>query len=149
MNGIFKFKLSPPHYISTNSKGLRESGDIPYTPTHGETRILFLGDSFTFGLGLNDGEDFVRATERVLLSKARPRIRCINMGISGSGTSVQYLHYLIEGRNYRPKIVVVQVFQNDVSDDARDNVFEVSDGKLVELPYAMPFNRRIAAWSTY
>lgn len=49
----------------------------------GAPEIVFLGDSFTFGFGLNDDQTFA-----ALYCQAR-RVACANLGIPGSGTSRQ------------------------------------------------------------
>jgi hypothetical protein len=126
-----------PIEIVTNNQRLRELEDIPYENRSGEKRILFLGDSCTFGM-VSTGEDFVTATQECLKSKIGAKARCINMGAPGIGASLELIYYLKAGRKYGASVVVVQVCGNDVADDARDNVFSVEkDGNLEENPFRM------------
>ena len=71
----------------------------------GNPSVIFLGDSFTFGHGLNDEETFVA------LYCAHTGLSCVNMGRSGSGTLVQLdvlVHYL-ETEGWRPEKVMLFV----------------------------------------
>lgn len=137
------------YHLTTNSRGLREKEEIPYNPATDEVRVLFLGDSFTFGLGVNDGEDVVRASESIVRGVLGNSIRFINMAVAGSGPSVQYLHFMEEGRRYKPRIVVVQVCDNDLYDDERDNVFRLQNGKLVRNPSPVAKSHRSKLFPLY
>ena len=57
------------HDVVLNSLDLREAESGP--KTNGEYRILVLGDSFTYGLGVEEDETYVRLTESLLTAQAR------------------------------------------------------------------------------
>lgn len=64
-------------------------------PVSGSPDVVFIGDSFTFGYGLNDDETFVSIYCRQL------RLVCANLGQPGSGTMRQVdrlERYLVEQR---------------------------------------------------
>ena len=123
--------------LKTNENGLREPQSVQYDRALKEFRVVFLGDSYTKGLGLNEDETFVKVTETIL-KESIPCVRTINMGVGGFGPSLELLYYLEEGRRYKPDVVLIQVCTvNDVSDDARDQRFELCDGNLVERPLAI------------
>ena len=63
--------------------------------------IIFLGDSFTFGHGLNDDETFA------FIYCAQTGDSCANLGRSGSGTLVQVgvLKHYLETEKWRPRKV--------------------------------------------
>ena len=67
-----------------NAQGLRESEEVAARSTADEIRILFLGDSCTFGSGLLLEEGFVQRTED-LLALAFPDVpvESINAGVPG------------------------------------------------------------------
>src|SRR5688572_2008454 len=69
---------------STNEYGLR--GPWP-EPSPVAKRYALAGDSFTFGLGANDDETFVRR-----LSEANSKVVYLNAGIAGYSTDQQFLY---------------------------------------------------------
>jgi lysophospholipase L1-like esterase len=70
---------------TTNAQGLR--GTEWLDPAIGNRRIAFLGDSFTFGLGVNDDETFVAR-----LQSGDGEATYLNAGIAGYSTDQQLLY---------------------------------------------------------
>ena len=70
-------------------------------PAVEDPEVVFIGDSFTYGIGLDDEESipFLYCRERGL--------RCANLGVSGSGTGYQVarLRRFLEDRGWRPERV--------------------------------------------
>jgi lysophospholipase L1-like esterase len=98
-----------------NSRGLRDQ-EIPAAKQPGEYRILFMGDSCTFGTGdwLSPDETYVKITEQELLQRYPRRfIRAINAGIPGysSFQGYQLMKELLPA--YAPDLVVVYYGWND------------------------------------
>lgn len=62
MPGVYDYTYS------NNSLGLRGSKEYKFE-RHTDHRILFLGDSFTYGLGVNDDQTFPNLTEKHLISE--------------------------------------------------------------------------------
>jgi hypothetical protein len=146
-----EFVWVQPYHVHTNSRGLREDGEIAYE-AGGETRILVHGDSLTFGNGCDGEETFVRVAEKKLNeTSGKPPARLINMGVSAHSPGLEFLYYREEGRKYRPKVVVIAAFcGNDVGDDARFNAFRLSDaGELVTVPYRIPRLKRLTDIDAY
>lgn len=54
----------------------------PATPTHATCTIAFIGDSITFGMGVNDGETWVN-----LLAREYADVRFVNAGVIGYNTA--------------------------------------------------------------
>jgi len=83
----------------------------------GEYRILFLGDSFTYGLGVDAADSFVGRID-ALLNERRPkpgvtRYRVFNGGIPGSLT-VAWSGLLFDfGEAFQPDLVVAVFFLRD------------------------------------
>lgn len=118
--------------FSTNSLGFRgpEPKSFPYQP------ILFLGDSFTEGYGVNDGEEYpALIREFVGECYGENAVPVVNAGIGRNGTG-RWLKFLkAEGPQFAPRLVVFQLFANDFEDNVRERLFDVTpDGELVELP---------------
>ena len=98
----------------SNAQGLREASDIPLRKKDGEVRILFLGDSCTFGDRLSMNDSYVHGVEERLqaLFPGSP-IECINAGVPGY-TLFQGWRFLdTEGFNYEPDAVVLYFGWND------------------------------------
>ena len=67
----------------------------------GNPDIVFIGDSFTFGFGLNDEQTFVS------LYCGRRKLSCANLGQPGSGTlrQVERLEQFLDAWNWKPREV--------------------------------------------
>ena len=96
--------------IETNSLGLRhpELGEKP----DDEFRVLVLGDSITFG----DYVPFVETYTALLESRLggrKTRVRVINAGLPGVGTSDELYHYLEIRDAVDADLVLVGMYLND------------------------------------
>lgn len=116
--------------VSLNRLGLRgpEVGEKP----PGGVRILALGDSFTFGVGAQDGETFPARLEEVLRSKGVPA-QVLNAGAPGFGVPDAVAWYERYGIELEPDAIVLAVFlANDLQDASPDQPkVAVVDGALV------------------
>lgn len=98
--------------VIANRQSLREDHDIPVSKPAGQTRILFLGDSCTFGYGVSHDAAFVEVAESLLKQQGR-EVECINAGVPGY-TLFQGCRYLeTEGLKYQPDLVVFNFGWND------------------------------------
>ena len=94
-----------------NAKGFRGL-DRAFEKANGITRIAFLGDSFTLGMGVKDNDTLPVSFERAIQSK-HPNTEVLNFGISGTSTKEQIKlleEYVIK---FKPDVVVIVVFLND------------------------------------
>jgi lysophospholipase L1-like esterase len=99
--------------VTTNSQGLRER-DWPLDKPADTRRVLFLGDSVTFGAGVRDSEPFPRLLELDLEVDTLSRIQTINGGVVGYNT-IQELGRLEDvGLAYQPDTVVLTFVVNDL-----------------------------------
>jgi carbamoyltransferase len=83
------------HRFITNSRGLRE--DVEFTPQvpAGKKRIMFLGDSYTAGDGVDNAARFSNQLARLC-----PTIETMNLGLNNSGTDQQVLAFEEFGAGY-------------------------------------------------
>jgi hypothetical protein len=74
--------------------------------TDGNPEVVFVGDSFTYGYGLGDGETFAAVYCSSL------KVACANLGIPGSGTSkqVERLREFVEKYHWKPREVKLFFF---------------------------------------
>src|SRR5207302_2708790 len=126
--------------FSYDEDGFRTGSGLPY-----DRSVLFIGDSFTEGVGVADDDTFAQATERAL-RRDGIRSRSLNAGHRGFGAA-QELKMLRRMLARLPvDAVVVQSFpMNDPSDNIAFGGFGISDGHLVEYdPPRVPLRARLA-----
>jgi lysophospholipase L1-like esterase len=100
-----------------NRQGVREDREIPARKAADEIRVLFLGDSTTFGYGVPLDETLVAQTERLLARQVPGRtIECVNAGVPGY-TLFQGWRTLIElGFDFDPDLVVLSFGWNELAE---------------------------------
>lgn len=110
-NGI-RVKL-PVTIQSFNSDCLRAVKEYPIPKPKNVTRIILLGDSFVFGLGVNDSDTLSSLLESLLSNKS---FEVINLGVGGYNPllSVQRLERI--GLKYEPDLVILGYVNNDYED---------------------------------
>jgi lysophospholipase L1-like esterase len=85
----------------------------PDTPAQPVRRVLVLGDSFTWGWGVSQGEVF---TDR-LQQRLGPTLAVMNRGVNAFGTAQEYLLLEHELAIQPIDLVLLMFFQNDVADN--------------------------------
>lgn len=123
---------------SVNSFGWR---DVEHVREKTRPRVLLLGDSQVFGVGLWLEQTIGRQLEAELGGE----YEVIQMGLGGYGTDQQYLVLINEGLSWNPDhVVVVFTPGNDVMDNMHETSFmgtapkpsfHLQDGKLVQRPF--------------
>lgn len=113
----------------TNELGMR---DPPLTPQRAsaKTRVLFIGDSITFGGGVADGEPFPSVAERLWAAK-RPGVATFNAGVPGYDTVQERAMLERVGPRVKPHLVIVTWYRNDVWTPSEDTGVKVIEGYLV------------------
>lgn len=110
--------------VEHNSEGFRAAEFVK----RGEPRIVFLGDSFVWGVDVELGERF---TER--LQAKHPEWSIYNLGISGYGTDQEYLLLQKYFDRFQPQVVfLMYCAENDDS----DNCWNVRHGGYYK-PYCL------------
>jgi len=105
-------KVTKVWYDRVNENNLRgEAVDISRLPA-GTQRVLFLGDSYTYGDCVAGDAVFHQCIERELRADG-VQVKCINAGVPGYN-SVQELAFLREiFDQYKPDLVVLSYVMND------------------------------------
>ena len=120
--------------IILNSKGFRDK-EYSYNKLKDVYRILILGDSFTFGIGVENNETYPKVLESKLNLNYDEKIEVINAGMTAWGTDQELAFLKTEGLNYDPDLVVVGFFiGNDVVNNLRDSIFRF-DGENIDEVY--------------
>jgi hypothetical protein len=109
-----------------NALGFRGE-EIDPANRRGDRRVLFLGDSQTWGFGLRDDETLPVAVERLLdRDGSGRRWQAVNLGVSGYGPDQSFLRYLIAGRALDAEVVVFVLFPNDLSEVTATTAWNVA-----------------------
>jgi len=131
-------RMKPDKAKGINPDGLRcayEAGDF----TRDTFNIIFLGDSFTYGQGLEQPDTaFPQAVER-LVGETHParRVRTINFGWVTSSPLLSLRLLLDVGAKYKPSLVILALDITDFHDDIRyaycdrEDVLDVSPIEFV------------------
>ncbi len=99
-----------------NSKGIR-GPELDYDKPAGATRVLFLGDSVTFGEGLKTFEEaFPFLIGQKLMAQLKKPVEAINTGVGGYSPWQEAIYLEKEGIKYHPDLVVVTFVLNDVTE---------------------------------
>jgi lysophospholipase L1-like esterase len=90
----------------------------PELATSCTIRALFLGDSFTDGLWVNDADTFVNVYGRIVRERSGAALCPVNAGVNGYGSAEEayVLEHSFESAG-RPAVVFVMFFANDVDAD--------------------------------
>ena len=96
--------------LNTNADGFRGTRDFSVKKDTAKTRILLLGDSFTFGEDVSDDETYAHHLEQLL-----PNVEVLNLGVHGYGHD-QMLALLTDvGVRYKPDVVLLGFVAADMS----------------------------------
>jgi hypothetical protein len=95
--------------VNSNSKGVRGRREIGYEKPNGMTRIVVLGDSFTFGEEVGDDETFSHYLEELI-----PNSEVLNLGVHGYGHDQMLLYLEEEGIRYQPDLVILGFMPDDM-----------------------------------
>lgn len=114
--------------FSTNSLGFR--GPEPRSfPAGG---VLFIGDSFTSGYGVDDGEEFpALIAQRLSEAGGGTAVPVVNAGTGNTGNGYWLRFLEREFDLYRPRAIVFGFCVNDLLDNAVEQLYEVDQhGRL-------------------
>ncbi|HTR60586.1 MAG TPA: SGNH/GDSL hydrolase family protein [Candidatus Binataceae bacterium] len=117
-SGVWIWEGNAP--VTINSQGLRDREHaVPKPP--GTLRIAVLGDSFAAAFQVSQSDDFCSVLERTLrscqsLGGRTPEV--INFGVNAYGTGQELIALEHRVWRYRPDIVVLAYYVNDVYDDS-------------------------------
>lgn len=99
--------------VRTNAHGLRDD-EFPRDKPPAELRILALGDSFTFALGVRFEDLWVQQLERRLEAERGAPVQVINAAVAGYNTRQELIYLLSEGLELEPDVVVIAFYWNDL-----------------------------------
>jgi lysophospholipase L1-like esterase len=99
----------------TNNRSGFRGADFANERRPGSLRVVVLGDSFAYGVGVADTETLAVQLETALAERSpRDDVEVINLGEPGIDTARELAHWR-EHRGLRPDVVVLAYVLNDVS----------------------------------
>ena len=127
--------------VTTNSLGFR-GPELRVLEPRDPVRMLVLGDSFAYGVGVEDD-----ATFSARLAALEPGLEVLNAGVNGYATSHELLLLREVGLGVHPDLVLLTFFWNDVTEAWRkpSPPFTLVDGRLVDPPHG-PDDPRLSDW---
>jgi hypothetical protein len=121
--GVFTFRYSNN---SLGWRGRREYREVKPT----DYRVLFLGDSFTYGLGVNDDQTFAAQVEKDLRA-GLGSVEVMNAGCPGKGTDYALKCFQTVAHKFHPDLTALGFFVNNFQDNARGEYYTI--GRRGEL----------------
>lgn len=138
-----------PHQVTIDSLGYRGS-DFPRHRPDGELRVLFTGDSFTYGSFVDDSVT-VPALVEAALRRDCGNVRVVNAGLGGS-TITDQARLVGRALALEPDMVVVMFSENDVTDLRQEPMWErlaANRQRKSRFPASLVYGalRRTALWN--
>jgi len=133
--------------VTANSRGIRGGDEHAPGKRAGVRRIVVLGDSFTFGEGVDDPDTFPSR----LQARLGHGFEVINLGIHGYGHDQMLIRLREEGLRYAPDLAVLGYYSGDVARNGlafRDYAkprFALREGSLVLTGSPVPTPGRVLA----
>lgn len=120
MPGEWKFTYTTNEYHSRGKV-------IGLSNAYEKANIVVLGDSYSFGQGVNDDEEYAS----VLSHKLKDDYNVINLSVSGWALTQEIRRYYELGQLYKPKLVILQFCENDPWGNTYFKVTNIEKGKFV------------------
>lgn len=116
------------YILSTNSLGFKDRASREVSLSSNQVRLLFLGDSFTEGVGLEYEKTFVGLVDAALQPH---RIEVFNAGVASYSPAIYFkkAEYLLEEIGLKLDHVFVFLDISDIQDEAED--YDIRDGRVI------------------
>ncbi|MEA4855916.1 GDSL-type esterase/lipase family protein [Solidesulfovibrio sp.] len=143
-----------PYQVSLNNQGLRGTRPVSAARKPGTLRVLCLGDSYTYGVGVDDALAYP-AQLRSILAKRLPGldVEVVNAGVPFYDLFDELAYYREKGARLAPDVVVLQFYINDLEAMAgsffREDLLVRQGGDYNAFEQAIgreAAERRINAW---
>jgi lysophospholipase L1-like esterase len=141
-----RYRVRDGHEFRINSRGF-VGKEFDVTPAAGTTRIIALGDSCTFTLGLWEMA-YPAVAERLLNSQgSRGTFEYINAGIEGYNSAFALSRIRTELIQYRPRVVTIYIGWNDLMKQNPENQTEAAEpswvAELIDASYLVKAYRKL------
>lgn len=114
------------HDVITNSSGFRNKKELV-----NENLILFIGDSFTFGSGVDEEQHYSYIFDK-LINWDEKKINVYNAGVPGYSTINQHIYIRdLVNRGLDIKKIFLGIDISDFNENLLFPIYDVQDGRLV------------------
>jgi len=120
--GSLKFENK---YIQLNEQGYR---DLDFNIEKQKTRIVILGDSFTYGSGVKNPNNLYPKLLEKRLNGEGYNVEILNFGKPSLGTKEELEVLKQDALNYNPDIVIIGYVLNDFENVERENLVSQEQG---------------------
>ncbi len=100
--------------VKINAEGFRDDEILPKEQF--DLRILMLGDSMTWGYGVEKEETFSEVLQQKMKAKG-VKADVINAGATSYSPTLEYLLLKNKGLSYEPEVVILNLDMSDIQDD--------------------------------
>jgi hypothetical protein len=111
---------------TTSEYGFR-APTVPVSSRYDLPNIVVIGDSYSFGIGVDDGQDYPAILTKLLGGRAN----VVNLGVPGYGLTQEIRLYYEFGQVFDPQIVLLQFSDNDPDDNMFYQVTGIENGRFV------------------
>jgi len=141
-------------HVITNSEGLREKKTYG-KKAPGTVRILILGDSFTFGYGVDNNEAYPKKVEQLIHQDEKDgkiNFEVLNAGTGGWGTVQEVMYLKEKGPYFQPDLVILGFFlgndvYNNLSYEEDLRIEEERSRGSVSIPFKSFFQEKSHAYT--
>jgi len=154
VTGTYVPMVSKPYYrgkmagipVAMNKFGLRDEPDFNPDKPASEFRILSIGDSIAFGLGVKSSDAYAKVFERKINeTRGSRKYNVINAAGPGYSPSFYYMFLKNEGLTWNPDMVLIETeLSNDVTDEAFLHLQK--DPARGDAPEILRGGRYVVAW---
>jgi hypothetical protein len=135
------------HTVTIDSLGYR-GGHFPRVRPAGEMRVLFAGDSFTFGHNVEDHETLPAQVEGELRRRCSGDALAINAGLSGS-TILAQAELIRRGLELNPLAAVLTYHENDLEELAHVRTWDqLARNRRIKSAFPLSLVYRVARHSS-
>lgn len=114
-------------FIYTTNEYHSRGKVIGLSNAYEKANIVVLGDSYSFGQGVNDNEEYAS----VLSHKLKDDFNVVNLSVSGWALTQEIRRYYELGQLYKPQLVILQFCENDPWGNTYFKVTDIENGKFV------------------
>ena len=116
----------------------------------GAFRILCIGDSFTYGVGVKSSYTYPKQLEKMLSSNFNGSFKVFNLGVPGSNSS-QHLRIIEEilDKYKEPNLIIILTGANDCWNFADSNIDKIINAKPSSALFKLKFKSIISKLQIY